>query len=90
MENKKQTAIEWLHQIFKQREPDKFDWEQAKQMELAQRIEDYTNGHIDREKNLFRLPKRNTSSLPIDENMTDWDEDMTDWDATLNDGLENL
>ncbi len=57
--------------------------EQAKAMELAQRIDDYTNGHIDRGKNLFRLPKRNTTSLPIDE-------DMTDWDVTLNDGLENL
>ena len=83
MKNKKQTAVEWLHEIAKQREPDRFDWEQAKAMELAQRIEDYNNGHIDREKNLFRLPKRNTSSLPIDE-------DMTDWDVTLNDGLENL
>jgi hypothetical protein len=31
-----QTAVEWLHQIFKQREPDKFDWEQAKQMEKEQ------------------------------------------------------
>ena len=32
----KQTAVEWLHQIFKQREPDKFDWEQSKQMEKEQ------------------------------------------------------
>jgi hypothetical protein len=31
-----QTAVEWLYQIFKQREPDKFDWEQAKQMEKKQ------------------------------------------------------
>jgi anti-sigma regulatory factor (Ser/Thr protein kinase) len=28
-----QTAVDWLHEIAKQREPDKFDWEQAKQME---------------------------------------------------------
>lgn len=27
------TAVEWLHKIFKEREPDKFDWEQAKAME---------------------------------------------------------
>jgi hypothetical protein len=33
-----QTAIEWLHQIFKQREPDKFDWEKAKAMEKEQMI----------------------------------------------------
>jgi hypothetical protein len=31
-----QTAVEWLYQIFKEREPDKFDWEQAKQMEREQ------------------------------------------------------
>ena len=31
--------------------------EQAKQMELAQRIEDYNNGHIDRNNNVFKLPK---------------------------------
>ena len=30
---RKQTAVEWLHEIAKQREPDKFDWEQAKEME---------------------------------------------------------
>ena len=35
MENK-QTAVEWLQKIFKEREPDKFDWEQAKQMEKEQ------------------------------------------------------
>ena len=39
MENKKQTAIEWLHEIAKQREPDKFDWEQAKAMEKQQIID---------------------------------------------------
>jgi hypothetical protein len=52
----KQTAVEWLHEIAKQREPDKFDWEIAKQMEFAQRIEDYRNGHNDRENNIFKLP----------------------------------
>jgi hypothetical protein len=35
--------------------------EQAKQMELAQRIEDYNNGHADREKNVFRLPTKNSN-----------------------------
>jgi hypothetical protein len=39
-----QTAVEWLHQIFKQREPDKFDWEQAKAMEKEQIIEAYCDG----------------------------------------------
>jgi hypothetical protein len=28
----KQTAVEWLHELSKQRELDKFDWEQAKEM----------------------------------------------------------
>ncbi len=85
----KQTAVEWLQVEIDNKDMGEIPmWiyellEQAKAMELAQRIDDYTNGHIDREKNLLRLPKRNTPSLPIDE-------DMTDWDATLNDGLENL
>jgi hypothetical protein len=35
----KQTAVEWLHEIAKQREPDKFDWKQAKEMEKEQIIE---------------------------------------------------
>ena len=39
MESVKQTAVEWLHEIAKQREPDKFDWQQAKEMEKEQ-IED--------------------------------------------------
>lgn len=34
----KQTAVEWLHEIAKQREPDKFDWQQAKEMEKEQMI----------------------------------------------------
>ena len=29
----KQTAVEWIHELSKQREPDTFDWEQAKEME---------------------------------------------------------
>ena len=28
-----QTAIEWIHELSKQREPDKFDWIQAKEIE---------------------------------------------------------
>ena len=35
----KQTAVEWLHEIAKQREPDKFDWKQAKAMEKKEKIE---------------------------------------------------
>jgi len=35
----KQTAVEWLHEIAKQREPDKFDWQQAKAMEKEQILE---------------------------------------------------
>jgi uncharacterized glyoxalase superfamily protein PhnB len=37
MESNKQTAIEWLHELFKQRELDKFDWKQAREMEKEQR-----------------------------------------------------
>ena len=36
---KNKTAVEWLHEIAKQREPDKFDWEQAKAMEKQQIID---------------------------------------------------
>jgi len=42
--NKQQTTVEWLHQIFKQREPDKFDWEQAKQMEADKIVTAYETG----------------------------------------------
>ena len=34
--NMKQTAVEWLYGISKLREPDKFDLEQAKEMEKKQ------------------------------------------------------
>ena len=33
------TAVEWLHELSKQRELDKFDWEQAKAMEKKQIID---------------------------------------------------
>jgi len=36
-----QTALQWLHEIAKQREPDKFDWQQAKQMEKEQHQETF-------------------------------------------------
>ena len=36
MESKKQTAIEWLYELSKERELDKFDLEQAKYMEKEQ------------------------------------------------------
>jgi hypothetical protein len=37
----KQTAVEWLHYVSKQRELDKFDWEQAKEMEKEQIVDAY-------------------------------------------------
>ena len=40
----KQTAVEWLHEIAKQRELDKFDLEQAKEMEKEQLKEMYLKG----------------------------------------------
>jgi hypothetical protein len=33
----KQSAIEWIHELSKQREPDKFDWIQAKILEQMQK-----------------------------------------------------
>ncbi len=35
----KETAVEWLHKLSKQRELDKFDWEQVKEMEKQQIID---------------------------------------------------
>lgn len=55
----KQTAVDWLYKLSKERELNKFDLKQAKAMELAQRINDYTNGHTDREKDKFQLPTSN-------------------------------
>ena len=65
----KQTAIEWLKlQLEEYGDPQycELTWkeldelcEQAKAMELAQRIDDYNSGHTDREKNIFRLPTKN-------------------------------
>jgi hypothetical protein len=40
-----QTAVEWLHEIAKQREPDKFDWQQAKEMEKEQKAENWQLGY---------------------------------------------
>jgi hypothetical protein len=39
-----QTAVEWLYNLSKQRELDKFDLEQAKAMEIKQMKESYTSG----------------------------------------------
>ena len=44
--SKKQTAVEWLHQIAKQREVDKFDWEQAKAMEKEEIMNSWASGVI--------------------------------------------
>lgn len=42
----KQTAVEWIHELSKQREPDKFDWIRAKEIEKEQIIEAWNNSHI--------------------------------------------
>jgi anti-sigma regulatory factor (Ser/Thr protein kinase) len=44
---KEQTAVEWLHEIAKQREPDKFDWKQAKAMEKEQIENAFNYGQLD-------------------------------------------
>jgi hypothetical protein len=41
----KQTAVEWLHYVSKQRELDKFDWEQAKEMEREQIEKAFDDGY---------------------------------------------
>jgi hypothetical protein len=46
---KEQTAVEWLHEIAKQREPDKFDWQQAKAMEKQEIINAYRDGRSDQQ-----------------------------------------
>ena len=46
----KMTAVEWLHEIAKQREPDKFDWKQAKEMEREQLEKKYQEGKSDQVK----------------------------------------
>jgi len=40
-----QTAIEWIHELSKQREPDKFDWNQAKEIEKMNPL-DLIDEHI--------------------------------------------
>ena len=44
---KKQTAVEFIHNIAKRREPDQFDWKQAKEMEKLQIIDAYKFGLSD-------------------------------------------
>jgi uncharacterized glyoxalase superfamily protein PhnB len=44
MKSNKQTAVEWLHELFKQRELDKFDWKQAKEMEKEQIKDSHKHG----------------------------------------------
>jgi hypothetical protein len=41
------TAVEWLFQLSKQRELDKFDLEQAKEMEKQQIIDAFEEGSSD-------------------------------------------
>jgi len=50
----KQTAVEWLHEIAKQREPDKFDWQQAKAMEKGQMI-DFALNYLDDDEDITAL-----------------------------------
>ena len=42
--SKKQTSVEWLYNLSKQRELDKFDLEYAKEMQRNQIIEAWENG----------------------------------------------
>jgi hypothetical protein len=68
---KTQTAVEWLaKELESYGDPQNCEimWEdldslveQAKEMERAQRIDDYNNGHADREKSVFRLPTKNSN-----------------------------
>ena len=53
--NKQQTAVEWLHELSKQRELDKFDWEQAKEMEKEQKEISYADGYSQGYERVARL-----------------------------------
>jgi len=44
---KQQTAVDWLQEIAKQREPDIFDWEKAKLMEKEQIMNAHNQGYAD-------------------------------------------
>jgi hypothetical protein len=47
MDKMKQTAVEWLYDLSKKRELDKFDLEQAKEMEKQQIIDSHNQGYAD-------------------------------------------
>ena len=51
---KKDSAVEWLHYVSKQRELDKFDWDQAKEMEKEQMIKfaEFVATYSDKNKNV--------------------------------------
>ncbi len=46
----KQTAVEWLYKLSKKRELDKFDLQQAKEMEKEQIKEAFINGEVSRDR----------------------------------------
>jgi hypothetical protein len=45
------TVVEWLEEIAKQREPDKFDWQQAKEMYKQEIINAFDNFEIEKYEN---------------------------------------
>jgi hypothetical protein len=45
------TVVEWLEEIAKQREPDKFDWQKAKEMYKQQIINAFDNFEIEKYEN---------------------------------------
>jgi hypothetical protein len=45
------TSIEWLYKLSKERELDKFDLEQAKEMHKQEIIDSYNTGYLDSECN---------------------------------------
>lgn len=53
-------AVEWIHELSKQREPDKFDWQQAKEMEKEQLHAEYMRGWKD------GLTKQGPPAPPLD------------------------
>ena len=60
MENKKLSVIDWLNDqltIEGMSLIPKDILKAAKDLERLQRIDDYNNGHTDRNKNIFKLPK---------------------------------
>ena len=89
MENKKQTAVEWLFRWFNDNQEATIQegskaFEQAKEMEKEQVIYSVVHGSGLKTHHLKEVLKKGEEYY----NET-YSDDLSDWDVTLNDGLED-